>query len=488
MRPTRHADRPRPSLVHDAAQALLHRVDNTLRVAAGSTVRPPGPPIARGVRNLRDFFGEQVGFMQWMRQTYGPVSYVGFGRSKYYVICEPELIHEILVSRADLFDKDDRSLRDLSRIVGQGLLTSRGERWRRQRKLAAPHLKRAQISAYAQIMHQVTQDHLSLGLQGQVDLQHEMMSVTLQIVLQTLFRAELPSALDDIGQTLETLLEDFERRQHSLYRFVPPGLPTPLDRRYNKAKAHMDELIDKLIAHRRAEGYEGDDLLQRLIMACDDQGQGLTNEQLRDEVLTIFTAGHETTALTLSYALYELAKRQDLQALMRQELAALMRAEPEAAQDFALWASKLPMTRAIIMESLRLYPPAWIMSRESLVQTTLGAWQLPAHSNLIISPFLLHRDERFFDEPERFRPERWLDGELERTLPKHAFMPFGAGGRVCIGNHFAMMEAIIALATIISQRGLSRACPDTVEYSPAITLRPKTPLYVHMERVQDSEA
>lgn len=487
MRPSRSAQRPLSAIAHDKAQALLHRVDNTLRVAAGSTVRPPGPPIARGVRNLRDFFGEQVGFMQWMRRTYGPVSYVGFGRSKYYVICEPELIHEILVSRADLFDKDDRSLRDLSRIVGQGLLTSRGERWRRQRKLAAPHLKRAQISAYAQIMREVTQDHLDQGLLHGVDLQHEMMSVTLQIVLQTLFRAELPSALDDIGATLETLLEDFERRQHSLYRFVPPGLPTPLDRRYNKAKAHMDELIDKLIAHRRGEDYEGDDLLQRLITACDDQGQGLTNEQLRDEVLTIFTAGHETTALTLSYSLYELAKRPDLHAMMRAELTTLATLEPEAAQDYASWPSKLPITRAVIMESLRLYPPAWIMSRESLTQTTLGSWQLPAHSNLIISPFLLHRDERFFDEPERFIPERWLDGELERTLPKHAFMPFGAGGRVCIGNHFAMMEAIIALATIISQRELSSPTPASVEFAPAITLRPKAPLHVRMERVQHSE-
>lgn len=473
---------------------IWRQIDAKLRYAMHQPLRPPGPPIARAALNMRQFFSDQVGFVRWLRQTYGPLCYVGLGRTKFYIVSEPELIHEVLVTRTEDFDKDLLSTRDLVRIVGQGLLTSRGEQWRKQRKMAAPHLKRAQISAYAKIMAQATQAQLDRGLRGERDLQQEMMAITLPIVIETLFGAALDVDLAHIERTISALLQDFDKRQHSLYRFVPPGLPTPQERSYRAAMDELNAIIDGIISAKRASLAEALkeedealklrdlDLLSHLLLARDEQGQGMSDEQLRDEALTIFVAGHETTALTLAYALYELGKLPDWQAAIRAELAQLNEAQR---QDPSTWLSALPKTRAVLMESLRMHPPAWILSREATHETTLSGWTLPKHSQIIISPYLLHHDERFYDQPERFNPQRWEDGELERTLPKHAFMPFGAGPRVCIGNHFAMMEAIIALAMIVEQRQLTASAPAQVSYAPAITLRPGQPLTAQLSAVSD---
>ena len=446
-------------------------MDNALRRALGSPARPPGPPIARAALNVREFFADPVGFLAQQRQQHGPLYHVGMGKAHYYILTEPDLIHEVLVSRADLFAKDERSLRDLSRVVGQGLLTSSGERWRRQRKLAAPTLKRAQIGAYAQTMraltlHALEQDERLLGAR---QIERDMMSLTLNIVVATLFRATLPDQIAQIELALHVLLQDFARHQHTLWRFFSRDVPTPYEREYRRSKATLDAIMDALIAARRADlDQEGDDLLYRLLIARDDDGRGMSDEQLRDEVLTIFLAGHETTALTLSYALHELAYQPALQELIAREVRAL---DDQALSSPQAWPQHLPWTRAVVQESLRMHPPAWIMSRQATQATTLGDWTLPKDSHVIISPWLLHHDDRFFDRPEDFNPTRWLDGQLERALPKHAYMPFGAGARVCIGNHFAMMEAIIALATIVE-------ATRQVRYRPAITLRPDSPLMI----------
>lgn len=451
-----------------STEAFLHQLDNTARNLTGTIARPPGPLIARTPLNIVEFFQNQVRFVEWLKDRYGDMVFVGFGEQKFYIIGDPQWATEVLVSKNQSFIKD-QATRDISQITGNGLLTSHGDHWKRQRKLAAPALKRKHIAHYATQMVETTKSHSKTY--GHLDTHHvleEMMSITLDIVVRTLFNVSIPSQQEAFKEAIDTLFEDFDRQKHSFWRFVPRPMQRHHIDAFERAKQAVDDLVYHVIKTRRQE-EPGDDLLSMLIQAQDESGQGMTDEQLRDEVITMFIAGHETTALTLTYALYELGHRPQLQAQIHEELDAIIGSDAPNVTHVR----QLPLLDALIKESLRLYPPAWAMGRQAIEDVQIGPWHVPEGSQVILSPWNMHRDERWFDRPLEFDPTRWLDG-LEKQLPRHAYMPFGGGQRICIGNHFAKMEAILILATILQQYRIKGQQHEQLEYTSAITLRPKT--------------
>lgn len=460
-----------------ASEQLLHQLDNVARDLTGDMARPPGPLIARTPLNVIEFFQDQVRFVQWLKDRYGDMVFIGFGEQKFYILGNPEYNSEVLVSKNKSFIKD-RATRDISEITGDGLLTSHGEHWKRQRKLAAPALKRKHIANYAQQMIDATTRHsAAYGDDDARLVLEDMMSITLDIVVKTLFNVTIPSQQQAFKDAIDTLFQDFDRQKHSFWRFVPRQMQVKQIQESQRAKQAVDDLVYDVIQTRREENTPGDDLLYKLIQAQDDAGEGMTDEQLRDEVITMFIAGHETTALTLTYALYELGRRPELLAQIHQELDEVTGDAPIAPQH----THALPLLDALIKEALRLYPPAWAMGRESIEDVEIGGWQIPAGSQLILSPWNMHRDERWFANPSEFQPDRWVDG-LEKRLPRHTYFPFGGGQRICIGNHFAKMEAILILATILKQYTIQGPSYDKLEYTSAITLRPKTSISLSFTR------
>jgi cytochrome P450 len=267
-------------------------------------------------------------------------------------------------------------------------------------------------------------------------------------------------------------MEDYVLLVRSWRRLIPRWVPQPVVGRIRRASRQIDTIIEAIVAQKRAGALQGDDLLTRLLLARDEAApgadRGMDDRQLRDELVTLFTAGHETTALTLGYSLHALADRPDLQEAIRGEAESLAPGRALTAGDVA----RMPLTTAVIRESMRMYPPAWIIGREALRDCNIGPYRVRRKEQVLIAPYTLHRDSRWFDAPDEFRPERWADGLYER-LPKYAYLPFGGGPRICIGNHFAMMEAVLVLATVLRGALFAPAsAAATLRFFPSVTLRP----------------
>ena len=434
---------------------------------------PPGPSKLSYLQtNLEFMTGHQVEFLRGMKRRYGPVSSCWLGTFRTYIVTDPDLIGEVLLDRNDAFVKDAIT-RDLDDLLGQGLLTSEGELWRRQRKLAAPALTRRQIEAYADWMVDLTEQALEAWSDGdEVELHHEMMALTLKIVVKTLFNVEMDDEIEKIGAAIDDAMEVFHKYTHTLWRFVPDAVPTHLSRKFDAAVAHLDEVVFELIARRRADDTEGDDLLYRFLIANDEDGHGMSDKQLRDEVLTMFLAGHETTALAVTYAWYLLSHNPETARRLFDEVDEVLgdrRATASSVQE-------MPYLKAVVQETLRLYSPAWIIGREAVRDTQIGEWFVPRGTQVLTPQCVVHLDERFYDAPTEFRPERWEGGELEKSLPRYAYFPFGGGSRVCIGNHFAMMEAMLMIATMAQRFDLENIMTGELQTQPSVTLRPTVPV------------
>jgi cytochrome P450 len=302
------------------------------------------------------------------------------------------------------------------------------------------------------------------------DVHQEMMGVTLNIVAETLFGADVSRSAHDVGATISELMEEFGRIVGLTAMFQPPRwVPTPINRRFRKASRKLDELILGIIAQRRrGAGEERDDLLSLLVRARDEDGGAMTDAQVRDEAVTLFLAGHETTALALTYALYLLATHRDAGAHLAAEVDRVLGDRTPTFGDL----ESLTFTDAVVLEAMRLYPPAWIVGRQALTEVEIGGFRFPKGAEFLMSPWIVHRDAGTFAAPEAFRPERWA-GDLARRLPRFAYFPFGGGPRVCIGNRFAMMEAKLVLA-VVARRFRFEAAPETaLTLLPSVTLRPR---------------
>jgi cytochrome P450 len=440
------------------------------------SVRPPGPKGGLIMGVMRDFNRDTLGFITHCRD-FGDVVHTRFLYVHAYFLYNPADIETLLTTNARSYRKA-QSLRSpfFHRLVGNGLVTSEGDFWRRQRRLAQPAFHRQRISSYGDVMVQYTHRAIEAWKQGeQRDLARDMTRLTLEIVVKTLFNSDVSNDADHIGQILSQLVKPFAS-QATLKWILDNRLPTPGHRKYFNAVSEIDRIVFRIIAERRASGYDEGDLLSMLLQAQDDDGSQMSDQQLRDEVMTLFLAGHETTALALSWSWYLLAKHPEAERKFHAEIDEVLGGRAPNVSDLP----KLRYTEMIAKEAMRLYPPAYAVGREAIEDTEIGGYHVPKGTQLFAFQWVTHRDARYFDHPEAFKPERWNAAASEQ-LPKFAYFPFGGGPRQCIGNYFATMEIVLLLATI-GQRFRFSLDPDrTVEVLPVLSLRPKNGIKVVVE-------
>lgn len=433
---------------------------------ASEVLVPPGPQGEFLAGNLREFNDDSLGFLARCARVYGDIVTLQFGPARPYLLNRPEYIEAVLTNNKD-YGKGP-ALRRNRRLLGNGLLTSEGDFWRRQRHLAQPAFHRERIAAYSEVMSRFAERRLERWHDGeQLDIHEEMMALTLEIVAKTLFDTDLAYAAHDVHESLTVALEYFNNARSNALTFLFPWLPTPMNRRFAKAAERLDEIVFGMIEEHRTGGEDRGDLLSMLMAARDEEGNAMSDEQLRDEVMTLLLAGHETTANALSWTWLLLSQNPEAEAKLHAELDTILGDRLPTMADLR----SLPYTDRVISESMRLYPPAWLMARETLRDTEVGGWTIPKGKVLMMSQWLMHRDPRYFDHPEAFRPERWED-DFARTLPPFAYFPFGGGARICIGQSFAKMEAILLLATIARRFRVEVLPEQQITLLPSVTLRP----------------
>jgi cytochrome P450 len=430
-------------------------------------LRPPGPRGRFLLGSLPDFAGDILGFLTACIREHGDFVRFRIPGYEVFLLHDPRDIETVLLTNRANFVKHSFFWRHVTAIFGNGLLTSEGDFWLRQRRLAAPAFHPDRIAAYAGVMASYTERLICGWRDGQVrDVHKDMMRLTMEIVSKTLFDAEVGQDVDDIGRSFDRIIEEIARRFRRPVR-IPDVIPTPGNFRYRKGVALLDRIVARVLAERRARPGDRGDLLSMLLAARDDDGRPMSDRQLRDELITLFLAGHETTAINLSWTLFLLSGNAAVEKRLLFEIDSAVGDRLPAFEDLP----RLPYTEAVVKESLRLYPPAYVIGREAREDCVIGNYPVPARATIYFSPWVLHRDPRWFADPAGFRPERWLDGSTAR-VPKYAYIPFGGGPRICIGERFAMMEAVLVLATLLRRFRLRMAGADPTPF-PSITLRPE---------------
>jgi cytochrome P450 len=430
---------------------------------------PPGPSPRFPGQFLMEMARNPLGPMLAMHEEYGDIVHYKAGPQNLYIVNEPEIIRDVLVTNQKNFTKS-RGLERTRKLLGNGLLTSEGEFHLRQRRLAQPAFHRNRIASYATAMTAYANRTRSSWKDGDtVDMHVEMMRLTLAIVAKTLFDADVDAEAAEIGAALTVAFESFNFGILPFTEYLEK-LPLPYVRRFNAARDRLDQTIYRMIAERRAANDDRGDLLTMLLRATDTEGDGtgMSDLQLRDEAMTIFLAGHETTANAMTWTWYLLSQHPEVESRLHTEIDSALGGRDATFDDLAA----LPYTRMVLAESMRLYPPAWAIGRRAIAPFEAGGYTIPARSVVLMSQYITHRDPRYFPDPERFDPERWTP-EAQASRPKFSYFPFGGGARVCIGEQFAWMEGILLIATIAQQWKMRLAPGHPVEVQPLITLRPK---------------
>jgi cytochrome P450 len=428
---------------------------------------PSGPKGHLFVGSLPEFRRDLLGFLSDCARRYGDVVGFRLPRRRLVLLNHPDLIEEVLTAHARRTTKT-AILNMLRPVLGDGLLLSEGDTWLRQRRLIQPAFHRQRIAAYGDVMAGYAARAMDEWKDGQTrDVHADMMAITQTIVAKTLFDADVSGAAWDVGHALHVLTEDFTRRRARLFE-LPPFVPTPARRRNRAAIAQLDGIVYDIIAARRASGEDRGDLLSILLAARDaDDGSRMTDQQVRDEIMTLFLAGHETTAVALSWTWYLLAQNREIEARLGEELAAVLSGRLPTVADLP----HLRYTEMVVTESMRLYPPAFMLTRRVVEPFEIGGYRIERETALIMSQWIVQRDPRWFEAPEAFRPERW-EHDLAKRLPRYAYFPFGGGPRLCIGNTFALMEATLLLATIAQRFRFALAPRASVTPLLSVTLRP----------------
>jgi len=421
------------------------------------------------------FRRDPLNFLAAAARQYGDIVGLRFLHFRTYLIVHPDYIEDVLVQHPRKFVKG-RVLQANKRIFGNGLLTSEGDFWLRQRRLAQPAFHRARIAAYANTMVEYAERMVATWLDGEErDAHQEMMQLTLQIVGKTLFDANVSSDAREIGKTI-TLLLDFSSDFRRLI-FTPKWLPTPRNIQTTLAIRRLNKIVYRMIAERRASGRDAGDLLSMLLGARDEDGSQMDDRQLRDETLTLFLAGYETTANLLAWTWWLLATHPNVENKLHDELDAVLGGRAPTMDDL----SRLVYTGQVITESLRLYPPAWGMARLAIEDHEIAGYPVPAGTGLAIAQWITQRDPRWFEAPEEFLPERWAE-DLQKRLPRFAYFPFGGGPRQCIGNMFALMEGTLVLAAVAQKFRLILMPDAQIVPMASITLRPKNGVPVQLQK------
>jgi cytochrome P450 len=428
--------------------------------------RPPGPKGAPVIGVMREFRRQPADFLLSTANRYGDLSYFKMGQQHMYLLNRPDLIQDVLVTYQRNFIKS-RILQRAKVLLGEGLLTSEGDFHLRQRRLVQPAFYRERLISYAHTMVSCAGRIADRWRPGETrDMADEMMRVTLSIVGLTLFSKDVERDATGIGHALTDVLSVYKSLSLP-FSNVLQRLPLPHFRRIKQAQAFLDQTIYRIIAERRAGGLDTGDLLSMLLLTVDEEGgEGMTDKQVRDEALTLFLAGHETTATALAWTWYLLSQNSDADAKMRREIHEVLGARPAQYDDIP----NLPYTASVLAESMRLYPPAWAIGRMAVNDTCIENCVIPSGSICLVSPYVMHRDSRYYSVPERFEPERFTP-EAKRDRPRFAYFPFGGGPRVCIGERFAWMEGVLVLATIAQRWRFSLVPGHAVEPHPQITLR-----------------
>lgn len=446
-------------------------------MATATKREAPGPRGLPLAGNVFRAWSDALGLMLEASRGYGPVALLRFGWLRYYVANDVEAIHRILQSNAKNYVKS-RNYAGVKYVLGQGLLTSEGDHWRKQRRMIQPAFHHQRLPAFARTMASLAVAHVdgwSAAGDGPVDVHAEMMSLTLRIVGRTLFDVDLAGDARSVGAALDVAIHWAQAYAEQIVR-LPPWVPTPKNVRFRRAMRTLDGVVRRIVAERRASAVDAGDLLGMLMAARDeDSGARMSDEQLTDEVKTLVLAGHETTANALAFALRLLALHPDEQRRLQGEVDAVLGEQEARFEDLP----RLELTERIVQEAMRLYPPAWCFERDALEDDELAGISIPKGSVVAVCPYALHRSETYWETPEAFDPDRFLP-ERVAARPRQAYMPFGDGPRVCIGRAFAMMEAKIILATIAQRFRVEPAGDAALDLEPGITLRPRGGLHLHL--------
>jgi len=429
---------------------------------------PPGPrglPILGLALDIRK---DPLGTLQRLAHSYGDSFSMPVMRTSRILLNRPEYIQQLLILDHAKLHKSTLTKLVVGPLLGQGLLISEGDFWRRQRRLAQPAFHRSRTNEYSPVMVECALEQTRNWRSGETrNIAEEMMKLTLEVAVRTLFGTSLAGDSDSIGKAMTFLMRYYLRRGRSPWR-VPASWPTPANRRARREVKYMDSLIYGIISDRKKDTQRRNDLLSLLMAAMHEDGSQMTEQQVRDESMTLFVAGHETTALSLAWTWYLLGENPVAEACLHEELRTVLGGRPAEVSDL----ERLPYLNAVVHESLRLYPPAYMMARMNVETVRVGGYEIPPGSTLLASQWVMHRDARFYEQPERFMPERWVDG-LEQRLPPGAYFPFGDGPRRCIGQGFAQLETALVVAAIAQKFRfrLKRGCLVVPE--PLVTLRPK---------------
>ncbi len=448
--------------------------------------RLPGPPWYSAAGNTIRFLRDALGLSVAMRERYGDVVSVPTLMGTITMIFHPDGVRHVLQEHHMNYNKDIPDYHVLSLLIGKGLLTNDGASWLQQRRLIQPAFHRERVSAFGPLMTNATQTWLDRceaagfgDTDMPLDIPREMGALTLTIVCQALFGADLPRA--DMKRVGSALTAANHLLTQALYVPGLLSLPTPQRRRLRAARRELHAVVDEIIRQRRAQPNQAeqrDDLLAMLLDARDaESGTGMSDQQARDEILTLLLAGHETTANALSWIFYLLAQHPEAVTALWEEYRAVLGGRPPQLVDLP----QLPRTRMVVEEALRLYPPAWAVGRHALGTDEIGGFIIPKGAYVVLAQYVTHRHPAFWDNPDTFDPERFSD---ERAADRHrsAYFPFGGGPRLCIGNQFALMEAQLILATILSRQELQLAPNAHVVPEPLITLRPGGALLMTLHR------
>jgi len=412
-------------------------------------------------------------------REYGDIAYFRLGPLRIYLLNHPELIRQVLVEQAPKFHKPSLVKRAARLSLGRGLLTSDGLLWKQQRKLIQPAFRHDRLAeAYGDVISEYAERMVSSFEDEEVRcIDDDMGKLTLAIVVKALFGEELSREADEIGELLLAVADASNERLNSPFGLLS-WIPTRRNLRERRALARFDEIIRVLIRTRRQSAGQREELLSALLSAVDaDTGARMSDRQLRDEMMTLFLAGQDTTAHALTWTWYLLARHPDVEAKLLEEFRRALAGRAPRATDLP----NLPYTEMIVREAIRLFPPAPFFGRQPIEDVTVGGWEIPKGSLIVVSTYALHRDRRFFPEPEQFNPDRFAPGWEER-ISRFAYLPFGGGPRVCIGNGFAMLEARLVLATV-AQRCKLLLEPNT-EIAPKqlVTLRPSHAVRMRVEK------
>lgn len=441
--------------------------------------RPPGPPGIPFSGHSWHFIRDPLRFLTETARKYGDVALIRLGGTDVYFVSEADLVRDVFNTYRTRFEISTLRSR-LEVVLGKGLLTSRGELHARQRRLIQPAFRKSMIDSYAGQMAEFAEAQCAPWVPGgEVDVSSEMMLLTMKVAAKSLFNHEVGGRDSDrVARNLALLLEYFSGMM-SPFLYMSLKLPLPRTLRFRRALRELDELIYGMIEHRKRHPTGGSDLLTLLMQAQDAESGGtMDDKQLRDELLTLFAAGHETTANVLAWTIFLLSRHPAEQEKLHAEVQSVMAGRTRVTQADV---GKFTYARQVITEVLRIYPSVWFVGRNALEDVPLGAYTVPKGANVLLSQWVVHHQERYFPEAERFRPERWTPQFME-TLPRGAYFPFSSGERHCVGENFAWLETVLALATLVARWRFDEVPGQGILPKPSVTLRPNKGIRVRAFR------